>query len=237
MNNTDKPSAEENSKVILKTTHSAQVRDTWDKALSRCQSDPEGAITSARTLIESTCKFILDFRGIEYKNDIDLPKLYTNTAQSLKLAPSQQTENIFKQILGNCQSIVESIGAIRNKLGDAHGRGQELISVDERHAILAVELAGAMATYLIKTHECQIKQKTRQDLDDSERQKLSDIWLLVATEESISDPGRLPYSESLKKIQRKFFSQTSIFIPEGEIFHFLVNLRKAKKLPRPKQEE
>ena len=121
------------------------MRNTWDKALSRSQSDPEGAITSARTLIESTCKYILDFRGIEYQNDSELPKLYNNTAQSLNLAPSQQTETIFRQILGNCQSIVESIGALRNRLGDAHGRGQEVIRVDERHAILAVELAGAMA--------------------------------------------------------------------------------------------
>jgi hypothetical protein len=64
---------------------------------------------------------------------------------------------------------------------------------------------------------------------------LIDIWLAVATKENISDPGRLPYTEPLKTIQRKFFSQTSIFVPEGEVFHFLVNRRKARKLPRPNQ--
>lgn len=36
------------------------VADLWQKALDRRQRDPEGAITAARTLLESVCKLILD---------------------------------------------------------------------------------------------------------------------------------------------------------------------------------
>ena len=62
------------------------------------------------------------------------------------------TEQIFqKQILGNCQSIVESLGAIRNKLGDAHGQGPIRAKPQPRHAELAVRLACWMSTFLIAT--------------------------------------------------------------------------------------
>ena len=82
-----------------------------------------------------------------------MPKLYKLTAEQLNLAPSQHTEKIFKQILGGCQTVVEGLGALRNKLGDAHGKGKRSVKPAARHAELAVNLAGAMATYLIRTWE------------------------------------------------------------------------------------
>jgi hypothetical protein len=62
-------------------------------ALERRSDDPEGAITSARTLLETVCKHILDEGGIKYDDDADLPKLYRVTADVLDLAPSQQSED------------------------------------------------------------------------------------------------------------------------------------------------
>jgi hypothetical protein len=40
-------------------------------------------------------------------------------AKNLNLAPDQHTEEIFKQILGSVQSVVQGLGDLRNKLGDA----------------------------------------------------------------------------------------------------------------------
>lgn len=53
------------------------VRDAWDKAIGRRENDPNGAITMARTMLESTLKTILADRGISYKDSDDLPTLYT----------------------------------------------------------------------------------------------------------------------------------------------------------------
>lgn len=61
------------------------VADLWQKALDRRQRDPEGAITAARTLLESVCKLILDDLAIPYSDD-DLPKLYGKVASALALA-------------------------------------------------------------------------------------------------------------------------------------------------------
>ena len=132
----------------LASLDSAHIHDIWAKALKRRSEDPEGAITAARTLLESTCKLILDESGETYTDSAELPKLYAQTAKRLNLAPSQHTEQIFKQILGGCQTVVEGVGAIRNRLSDAHGRGKKPIKPAARHAELVVNLAGAMAVFL-----------------------------------------------------------------------------------------
>lgn len=137
----------------LAVLNSATVHTAWQTALERRSSDPDGAITSARTLLETVCKHILDSAGVGYETSADLPKLYRLTSQALNLAPSHQTEPILRQVLGACTAVVEGIGAMRNKLGDAHGKGQADIQPQPRHAELAVNLAGAAATFLVDSWE------------------------------------------------------------------------------------
>jgi len=79
--------------------------------------------------------------------------LYKTTSKTLKMSPSQHTEDIFKQILGGCHSVVQGLGALRSKVGDAHGQGKRAVKPAPRHAELAVNLAGAMATFIAQTWE------------------------------------------------------------------------------------
>ena len=94
---------------------------------------------------------MIDEAGKTYGENDDLPKLYTTAAECLHLAPSQHTEKVFKSILGNCQSIVGNLAGLRNKLGDSHGQGKRHVKPQERHAELAVNLAGSMAMFLVST--------------------------------------------------------------------------------------
>ncbi len=153
----DDTPADSSVSLAIKQFDAEYVYQVWQNALKRRNEDPEGAITSARTLLESVCKHILDELDIEHEDDIDLPKLYKLTSEQLNLAPSQHTERIFKQILGGCQTVVEGLGALRNRLGDAHGKGKRSVKPTARHAELAVNLAGAMSTYLIRTWAAQQK--------------------------------------------------------------------------------
>jgi len=139
----------------LEKFDAAHVQAAWSKALDRRSSDPEGAITSSRTLIESVCKHILDGSDVSYDDGADLPKLYKLTAESLNLAPSQHTEQVFKQILGGCTAVVEGLGSLRNRLSDAHGKGKIGMKPAPRHAELAVNLSGALAIYLLATWEAR----------------------------------------------------------------------------------
>jgi len=136
-----------------------QVHARWEAAIERRKYDPSGAITLARTLLEDVCKWILDEAGQHWDEQDDLPKLYRKLAKKLKLAPDDHTEKVFKQILGSCQSVVESLGSLRNKLGDAHSSGPKRSRPQQRHAHLAVNLAGAMATFLVETWKARKEQK------------------------------------------------------------------------------
>jgi Abortive infection C-terminus len=138
-------------KESLTRFDAAHVQAAWSKALDRRASDPEGAITMARTLLESVCKHILEEAGIEYGDSPDITRLYRLTAEHLNLAPSQHTEPIFRQILGGCTAVVEGLGALRNRLSDSHGKGKAGAKPAPRHAELAVNLAGALSAYLLAT--------------------------------------------------------------------------------------
>lgn len=140
---------------ILSKFDTEHVHQVWARALERRSGDPEGAITSARTLLEGVCKHILDETNAQYDDDADLPKLYRLTAEALDLAPSQQSEDTFRRIFGGCQTVVENLGALRNKLSDAHGKGKNLARPESRHAELAVNLSGAIAMFLVQTWDAQ----------------------------------------------------------------------------------
>lgn len=139
--------------IAMEKFDAETVHRLWTKAMERRETDSEGAITLARTLLESICKHILDERKVAYQNDSDLPALYKLVAKSLNLSPSQHSETIFKQILGGCTAVVEGLGALRNRLSDAHGQGKRPVKPAPRHAEFAVNLAGAVAMFLVTTHQ------------------------------------------------------------------------------------
>ncbi|MCY2562315.1 abortive infection family protein [Klebsiella pneumoniae] len=136
----------------LKSFNADGVHAVWTKALERRLSDPDGAITSARTLLETVCKHILDDMNVSYNNkNIEMSELYKLVSKELNLSSDQHAESIFKQILGGCSAVVNGLGTLRNRLGDAHGKNRAAVKPSARHAELAVNLSGSMALFLIST--------------------------------------------------------------------------------------
>jgi len=137
----------------LEIINSDAVRDAWHTALSRRFDDPDGAITAARSLLETVCKRILDESGIHYPQSPTLPELYRLTSESLQLGPGQHSDHELKRTLGGIITTIQGIAALRNILGDAHGRGGSAETPETRHAELAVTLAGAVSTFLVSCWE------------------------------------------------------------------------------------
>jgi hypothetical protein len=145
----NKAPLDQSTSQVLKQFDSEGVHSAWQRALERRTTDPEGAITAARTLLETVCKHILDEKEIQYDhNKTELHDLYKLIANELSLSPSQHTEEIFKQILGGCSAVVNGLGLLRNKLGDALGKGKAPIRPSSRHAELAVNLSGAHSLFI-----------------------------------------------------------------------------------------
>lgn len=141
----------------LATFDAQGVHAVWAKALARRTSDPEGAITVARTLLEAVCNHILDGLGSTYADKDDLPKLYGAVARGLKLAPDQHREEPIKAILGGAMNMVNGLGTLRNRFSDAHAdrpptETKAPVKPSPRHASLAVNSAGAIATFLVETY-------------------------------------------------------------------------------------
>ena len=143
----------ESANQILKTVNHEFVQQTWHKAIERISSDPEGAITAARTLVESVCIHILEKAGISVDDKWDLNRLFKEASSLLNLSPDQHQESIFKQILGGCSSVVNGFASLRNKFGDAHGKKGTYVKPNARHATLAVNLGGTLATFPVSTYE------------------------------------------------------------------------------------
>jgi hypothetical protein len=82
----------------LRILNSESIMVIWQKAISRKDNDPEGAITIARTLLESGLKRIVDELKIYYSMNLDLHELYKLVPNELHLSPEQHDEKLFKQI-------------------------------------------------------------------------------------------------------------------------------------------
>jgi hypothetical protein len=140
---------------VLKSCTSTTVGEAWARIQARREADPEGAITAARALLESTCKYVLDRLEVAYNDTEDLPKLYSKAASAMNLGPENHNEQVFKQILSGCISVVNGLAGLRNSLGDAHGKGSNAPRPSTRHADLAINLAGTLATFLVATYEAR----------------------------------------------------------------------------------
>ena len=139
--------------AVLVSFDAEGIHEVWAKALSRRGTDPAGAITMARTLLETVVKRILDELDEAYSDKDDLPKLYAAAGRALNLAPNQHSEEPIRAILGGAMTLVNGIGTLRNRLSDSHGRGGRLpVRPSPRHASLAVNTAGAVATFLVETY-------------------------------------------------------------------------------------
>lgn len=135
---------------VLANLDADHVRLHWQRALNRVESEPDAAITSARTMLESLFKLVLDQGNIEYSNNADLPKLYRMVAEKLQFTPEQQSDKSLKAVSGNIQNIVGQLAFLRNNFSDAHGQGQEYYRPTPEIAEFIVNLAGSLAIVIAR---------------------------------------------------------------------------------------
>lgn len=143
---------------ILSNVDVPHIKSAWEKAIDRRVKDPDGALTAARTLIETVCKHILTNLNIEFSENDEINTLYSLTSKALEISASQDIDKESKKIFGNINAIVSGVAFYRNKLGDAHGQYEKNELLINELGELSVNLAGSICTFLIKAFE---KKKDR----------------------------------------------------------------------------
>jgi hypothetical protein len=123
-------------------------------------NDPALAIGTAKELIETTCKTILDEKKLTYSNKADVPELVKAAAKALKLTPDDipdvaKASDTIKRLLGNLGSIPHGLAELRNLYGTGHGKSARTKGLSPRHAKLAVGAASTLAVFLMETHNEQ----------------------------------------------------------------------------------
>jgi hypothetical protein len=132
--------------------HLRRIRDTVDR-------DPAAAIASAKELVESLCKIILDSSGQNYANGEDLPALYRRVAELLRLKAesvpaSAKGSETSQKILRTLVTTIQSLAELRNELGLGHGRSVSSPAL-ARHALLAVNSTVAVTEFLLDTWQAR----------------------------------------------------------------------------------
>jgi hypothetical protein len=136
-----------------------------DRALASAEDDPEDAVTSACSVVESVCRSVLIELGLPLPPKKDIQGLYQAVREPLALTPDKQgvaddIANDVRTILGGLNSVVNGVGSLRTHGGDAHGRERGYRRIDSRIARLAIHSASTISLFLVETW--QMKFPTRQ---------------------------------------------------------------------------
>lgn len=120
--------------------------------------DPSLAIGTAKELIETCCKTILNERGVPFEEKkLDFPQLVRLTFKNLKLTRDDidseaKASKTIKNILSSLGTISDSIAELRSDYGTGHGKTANTKGLSSRHAKLAVGAAATLAVFLVETH-------------------------------------------------------------------------------------
>jgi len=136
------------------------ILEAIDKCEKRIETgDYSGAATSAKTLVEGTCKEILNkFSDDSFTNNTNLPEFFTKVRHHLNLDPSDpKLDKVLKEIITSLIKIVTNIAVICNKYGDKHLTKNK---IDRHHALVVVNSAKTIVTFLFNSYEYQLERGT-----------------------------------------------------------------------------
>lgn len=132
-----------------------KVVQAWGRLQRSVAIDPASAITDACSLVETTLKHILHDLGEDLPSDQGVTSLYgvyKNYTRKRNLHPEHGSDAEIRGILNGLASVVQNIGHMRTKTGDAHGKSQEQPYGGIEEARLAANAAGTVCVYLLRCH-------------------------------------------------------------------------------------
>ncbi len=145
------------AKVTLGGTDPGYIAQQITRMEAAVLNDPALAIGTAKELVETCCKTILEGRSINFTKSAELPELIKLTVKALELTPDNiparaKAAETIKRLLSNLSTITQGIAELRNQYGTGHGKVAGSKGLGTRHAKLAVGAASTLAVFLAETH-------------------------------------------------------------------------------------
>jgi Abortive infection C-terminus len=131
------------------------VQQHLERMSVNVERDPPATVASAKELVESVCKFILDDYNVAYEKADSLLDLYKKAAKTLKLNREAVPDSVkgsesAQRVLQNLATAVQSLAELRNELGLGHGKTKPSPAF-ARHARLAFNASRAVVEFLLET--------------------------------------------------------------------------------------
>lgn len=145
-------------KKTIEPLNSAYIAKQIHRMELAVEDDPDLAIGTAKELIETCCKSILEERGRGIAGSPDIPTLTKATFKELDLVPESVSEasrgkDTVKRILSNLSTIGNGLAELRGLYGTGHGKEHRASGLEARHAKMAVGAAATLVTFLFETHK------------------------------------------------------------------------------------
>ena len=127
---------------------------------SSIDTAPRVAIGTAKELIETCCRTVLESRNKEIDESWNINKLVKATTDERELSPSSVSDTkraatTIKEILGSLSSVIQGIAELRNDYGSGHGNDGKFVGLGPRHVRLAVGAASTLTVFLLETHSAK----------------------------------------------------------------------------------
>lgn len=126
----------------------ADAHEKANRALSQWNSAPDTAISSAKSALEATLKYIAHAEGLPMSGAITIPQLLTLCKPVCGLG-SDPSHKMSRSIASLCTEIAEA----RNILGDSHGKSPGTPAPTRSEARFIVGVALQLSDCLLERYE------------------------------------------------------------------------------------
>jgi len=148
------------ARAVADALNASWMQKEIERLVNAVDGDPALAIGTAKELVESCCKSILDRRGVTIPTKADLPKLTKMVTLELKLVPEGISDkakgsNTIRLLLRNLSVQTQYLAELRGLYGSGHGRDGKHRGLEPRHARLAVGAAVTFIDFITETYQKQ----------------------------------------------------------------------------------
>ena len=155
------------ARTVADALDAAGMQREIERLENAIDRDPALAIGTAKELMESCCKTILNKRGVSYSSGADLPDLTKAVLKELSLVPEGISDaargaDAVRLILRNLAALTKYLAELRGLYGTGHGRDGRHRGLEPRHARLAVAAAVAFIDFVTETYHRREVGRNRQ---------------------------------------------------------------------------
>jgi hypothetical protein len=142
----------ESMRELIKSHDLNSVLEDFNRALKNIENDPEQAIASSSSTLESICKAIIELDGQDLPKKQTIATVLAKAVAIVNINPKNHSDSEIKRILGGIQNVILGLGALRSGFSSAHGHGIKKYKLSRRHVRLLVNCMVTFGMFLIETY-------------------------------------------------------------------------------------